>query len=501
MFLCREKKLYLIAAIILLAILWLAIAYFGVKGAIIYCLIFSFVVTSFSRLLFMWGRSSSSSLSLAQKWLPPVISMAVVAYTSLGIYQLVQFFQSGMLNTVVFIPWLVITLGGPALYFLPPYLKRYLALRHLASNCIEAGVSVEHEIDLPIYITELRFVNSANGRELEVPVFSYRDKSDHVDDDDKDHMSLVQKIDHAMNVRYFPQMYLPVGSDKFYLSWYSFIEDKYYQDEFPFSYDGFPLRTIKYDKSGNKVLPSRLARLDAGVVSIGIHYNGNVRLYRYSDMLLCYTGAKTKIIGDEEKNRYLQSFKPYSRLSAALLRDLQTQDKELALRQLFQRGALQKRTLNWGMRIDGLDEDSILDIDDVSSFSYRSTLEELSVSSKSPLPEKIEICYQAPDCLLPWLYIYLDVASLHRSIMQLTSGDDKIPVEFIVVVEDNHQNSIQFLINANGQSAAFNNWETTVKEEYKNRAKKLAKLGKRQKQQYQILDSARDDVNKKDLME
>lgn len=489
----KEEKVFLFIGAFLLAVLWMVIAYFGVKGAIIYCLAISFIVTSFSRLFFMWGRSS---LSLAQKWLPPIISMAATSFISLGVYHLVQFSQTGELNTVVFYPWLAITLGGPALYFLPPYLKRYLALRHLASNCIEAGVSIRHDIDLPIYIKELRFVNSVNGRELTIPVSEYKDDSR--DDDDKEYTSLAQKIDHAMKVRYFPKMYLPAGADKFYLSWYSFIEDKYYQGEFPFSFDGFPLRTRKYDQSGHQLLSSRLQRQDAGVVSISIHYHGNVRLYRYSDMLLCYVGAKTNIIGDNEKNRYLQCFRPYGRFSTSLLRDLPAQDKEFALNRLAQRGALQKRALSWGMRFEGLDEKSVFNIDDVSYFHYRAKPKNLSVPTKRPLPEKIEVMYQSHDGLLHWLYIYLDVASLHRSIELLTAGDEKMLIEFVVTAEDNRQNSIQFIINANGQSVAFDGWETTVNEENKRKSKKLAKIAKQEKLLYELLNSAWSDVRNKD---
>ncbi len=490
----KEEKVFMFIAAFLLAILWLVIAYFGVKGAIVYCLIFSFIVTSFSRLLFSWGRSRP--FTLAETWLPPVISLAATSFISLGIYHLVQFSQTGILNTVVFIPWLVILLGVPTAYYAPSYIKRYLTLRHQARNCIEAGVSIKHDSDLPIYIKELRFVNSVNGEELEIPVPNYRDKSDR--DDDKEDASLAQKIDHAMRSMYFPKEYIPAGADKFYLSWYSIIEDKYYQDEFHFSFDGFSLRTMKYDQSGNQLLWNHLHRQNASVVSISIHYHGNVRFYRHSDMLICYANAKTKIISDKEKNSYLQRFKPYDQYTSAMVHDMTVQDRELAARRLAQRGEIQKCAINWCMRFEGLAENNKLDIDDAACFNYRCKPEELAVPDTKPLPEKVEVMYRSPDGLLAWLFIYLDVESLYRSIQLLTAGDKKMPVEFVVTVEDNHQNSIQFIINANNQSVSFNDWETTVNEEYKRKSKKLEKIAKQKKQHYQLLDSAWENVRNKD---
>lgn len=490
----NEKFLYFLAGTVLVAILWLSIAYFGVAGAVSFCLIFTFILTSFSRLFYAWGRSSS--LSLEETWLPPLISLASTAFVSLGIFQLVQFSQTGVLNGVVFYPWLAIILGGPAVYFLPPRVKHYLQLRDQAKNCIESYLLVKHDYNLPICVDELRFVDGVKNRELEIYVSNYKDEDSR--DEDEEYSSLSQRIDHATRAIYYEKSFIPARADRLFMSWYSVLEDKYYQGEFPFSFEGFEMRTAKYDDAGNVRLWDHLHRQDAGVVKISIHPNGNVYLYRYSDMLICYTALNVRSISDGKRESLMQHFRPYGKYTTAMVSELKAADKELAASQLMPRGVAQRRAWNWCMRFEGLDENNKLDIDDAGLCSYRCTLEEISIYANRPIPEKIEIMYRSHRGLLGWLFIYLDVESLHRSIQQLTASNNTIPVEFVVTVEDSHNNTIRFLINANGQSATFGDWETTVNEEKKRETRKLGKEARQKKQQYELLDSAWVDFKKGD---
>jgi len=492
-----EKFLYFLAASALVAILWLSIAYFGVGGAVSFCLIFTFILTSFSRLFYMWGRSSS--LSLAEAWLPPLISLAATSFVSLGIYQLVQFSQTGVLNGVVFYPWLAIILGGSAVYFLPPRVKRYLQLRDQARNCIECYFRVEHDVNLPICVDELRFVEGSKKRQLEIYVSTYRDESNR--DEEEEYSGLSQRIDHARRAIYYEKAFVPARADRFFMSWYSVREDKYYQGEFPFSFDGFEMRTAKYDDFGNVRLWDHLHRQDAGMVKISIHPNGNVYLYQHSDMLICYTGLEVQCIDDRKKENLIQHFRPYGKFTTEMVGGLKAVDKKLAATQLEERGIAQRRVWNWCLRFEDLDAQNKLDIDDAGLCSYRCKLEEISVLAKRPLPEKIEIMYRSNEGLLPWLFIYLDIVSLDRSIQALAAGDHSVPFEFVVTVEDNASNSIQFVINANGKSLVFNDWETKVKDEYKRKSKKLGKEARQKKQQYELLDSAWVDFKKGDYQE
>jgi len=490
----NEKFLYFLAGAFLVSILWISIAYFGTKGAIVYCLLFTFIFTSFSRLFYMWGRSGS--LTLAETWLPPLISLASTAFASLGIYQLVEFSQTGALNGLVFYPWLIIVLGGPALYFLPPRVKRYMQLRDQARNCIESYLLIKHDYNLPICVDELRFVEGNQSEGLEIYVANYRDDSS--SDEDEVHSSLSQKIDHATRAIYYEKSFIPSCADRFYLSWYSVLEDKYYQGEFPFSFDGFEMRTSKYDDAGNVRLWDHLHRQDAGVVKISIHPNGNVYLYQHSDMLICYTALKVQSISDGKRESLFQHFRPYGKFSTSMVSELKEAEKKLAIQRLTPRGIAQRQSWNWCMRFEGLDGNNKLDIDDAGLCSYRCMLEEISIHAKRPLPEKIEVMYRSHRGLLGWLFIYLDVESLNRSIQQLTAGDNTLLVEFVVTVEDNPSNTIQFIINANEKSATFSDWETTVNEEKKRETKKLAKIDQKKKLQFELLDSAWRDVKNKD---
>ena len=491
----NEKFLYCLAGSSLIAILWLLIAYFGVSGAIGFCLVFTFIFTSFSRLFYMWGRSSS--LTLSETWLPPIISLAGTAFVSLGIYQLVQFTQTGILNDVVFYPWLAIILGGPALYYLPPPIKRYVLLRDRANNCIESYFAVRHDFNLPICVDELKFVDGVKNRELDIYVSSYRDDSNRNEDDE--YSSLSQRIDHATRSIYHEKEFIPAGADRFYMSWYSVLEDKFYQGEFPFSFDAFDLRISKCDDINHERLWNHLHRRDAGAVSISIHPNGNVYLYQYSDMRVCYTSLPNQNISNKKKENLLQHFRTYGKFSTLVVGGLKAAEKELASSQLTQSGFAQKRVYNWCMRFEGLDERHMLDIDDAGQYSFRCKLDEISLLNKRPLPEKIEVMYRSTRGLLPWLFIYVDTESLHRSIQSLMAGDYEVPVEFAVTVEDSPSNSIRFDVCANGQSVIFRDWETTVNEEKKREVKKDVKIANKKKMQFELLDSAWVDLKKRDF--
>jgi len=493
------KLIILMIALLILSGQWAVIFYFGAVGAIAYIFIISLLAAFIVRPFLLWGKSIYTPLNFKTFWKPLLIGVTVMSTISYGEYFLVGFYQTGSLNTIAFIPWVVIFFVSPVVYFAQRGIRHNLALRNRARNYIQLHIRIGHSIHVPIFVDHLRFVNSRNGKESVIHLSDYRNDSSHdYDEQEQNEMDLALKIESDERVFFVEEEDIPFGADIFYMSWYSLVEDIYYQDEFPFSLDGFLFRTSKYDHA-EKLRSKAHYRQNAGMLSLRIHPAGYVSLYEYSSMLLCYVNAKTRNISKNRKTNLLRKFRPYGRFPGLDNAVLPTLPEEYRKNTFELRSTVQNRVFDWCMRLQGLHENTRFDIDDASYFNDRFKPEELAKIKRAPLPEKIEIMYSANGVLWPWLFIYIDVKKLYQALQELFSNNKILPVEFSVVVEDNETNDITFFINANGQSVKFNHWQRRVNHEYKEKIKKLMNLLAQEESALQVLTEAWKDVKSKDF--
>ncbi|VAW97579.1 hypothetical protein MNBD_GAMMA21-977 [hydrothermal vent metagenome] len=493
------KLIILMIALLILTGQWAVIFYFGAVGAIAYIFIISLLAAFIVRPFLLWGKSIYTPLNFKTFWKPLLIGVTLMSTISYGEYFLVGFYQTGLLNTIAFIPWVVVFFVFPVVYFTQRGIRHNLALRNRARNYIQLHIRIGHSIHVPIIVDHLRFVNSRNGKESVIRLPAYRDDSSYdYDEQEQNEMDLALKIESAERVCFVEETDIPFGADIFYMSWYSLVEDTYFQDEFPFSLDDFSFRISKYD--GAKQLRSKAHyRQNAGMLSLRIHPLGYVSLYEYSSMLLCYVNAKTKNITGNAKKTLLRKFRPYGRFPGLHNAVLPTLPDEYRKKHFELRYLVQNRVFDWCLCFDGLHENTRFDIDDASYFNDRFKSEELAKIKRAPLPEKIEIMYSGNGVLWPWLLIYIDVDKLNQALKELFSNNEASPVEFLVVVEDNETNDITFFINANGQSVEFNDWQSRVQQEYKEKIKKLMSVLAQEESALKVLAEAWKDVKSKDF--
>lgn len=97
-------------------------------------------------------------------------------------------------------------------------------------------------------------------------------------------------------------IHMPFDADCLFMSWYSIIEDKYYDIEVPFPFEKLVIEQEKYPTDVSAVLRGKKTKR----LNLHIHANGGVRLFN-SDMVLINLAENfPSVITDEVRNNKIE---------------------------------------------------------------------------------------------------------------------------------------------------------------------------------------------------
>lgn len=446
---------FAILAILLLIVApvqWVMNSYFGMQGGVFASVGLSLLGALICQFIYQWGRGMGSvtgNVHIANSELLLIfgsaflISLALTALSNFGVYHLVQYYKTGVLNKLAFFSWLVIAFGGPLFYIGTKELSSWWAISNHKRHFTPVSLSIYSYPELPITINELKFINSTTGREFVIPL-SQHDKFDWKKEEDNNRR-LWEVFRHKIDI--------PKGADKFTMSWYSLVEDTYYSDEFPFPYSRFSM--LKFPAGNNEMEP----------LALHIKPEGKVDLFgSYRKLLFFFFDVATKPISEKEKKEKLALFRTLN------MPDGTNDDIESMLHEIKTSGRHQKRMemeeaiFNWQMTLDGPGKISTIWLEDFRYRDYRPNHEWLNTMSKKPLPAEISVYFQINEQEDEgfWLKFSPDVEKLYHNVLNLTSGNEDRPLEFSLTVKDHIKSEIEFLIKTDEQAVEFTDWQVKI---------------------------------------
>ena len=306
----------------------------------------------------------------------------------------------------------------------------------MALTYLKVHLNVHHDRELFTVIDHVQFVNTSNRTmsdiKLEKNVFSGR-------------------------------VQMPFRTDVLFMSWYSIIEDKSFDIEVAFPFEKLVIEQEKYPTNVSAVLRGKKTK----PLKLHIHANGGIRLFNEDKILIDLPESTPVAISDEERNKKIEFYrdleKDYYKNPKAFSDLIQ---KIRSSNGIEERYLIKNKLIPWSINFTGLKGKNYLEIDDVSFRDYRIEISEAETTVLRFLPRRIEILYRGYH-LCNWLTLYIDYQKLHQSILELTQGNDEVPVVFSLVVEDKPETNLEFSISFNNKTILFSDWKIQIKKDRK----------------------------------
>lgn len=130
---------------------------------------------------------------------------------------------------------------------------------------------------------------------------------------------------------------------------------------------------------------------------------------------------------------------------------------------LEKRREMQEKSFTWNISLDEADGISDIRIEDFRYLRYKTTYKCLNTLSKKSLPAEITVRYKnAGQRAGLRLYLYLDKERLYRTVESLTSGNEEMPLEFSINVQNSVNGEMKILLKAQDQTVAFTSLEVNI---------------------------------------
>lgn len=443
-----------IAVIVMLSIITYGLLYlFGISIAVLFNIIISFCGNFY---FYYYGKSSTTIT------LDFLIRVALVTafflFMDYGVFALVKYQKTDVFNKMYFYLWLAIILGLPVLYYVFQYSRYYYKETTNAVTYIKVYLTVHHDRELLTVIDTIQFVNAVRRTmsdiKLEKPNCFYSESElNKMDSNDRNFYT---------GKSVFSEMiHLPFGTDSLFMSWFSIIEDKYYDIEVSFPFEKLLIEQEKYPTNVSATLRGKRTKK----LNLHIHENGGICLFNEDEVLIDIPGSIPTVISEEQRNEKIE----FHRLSHDYYRDQKAFSG--LIEKIKTSGGIQERfqikntLVSWGMRISGLEGNNYLEVLDVSFKEYKS--ENLELPTFRFLPKKLEIVYRG-NYLYPWLILRINYQKLYQCIQKLTEGNVEIPVLFDLFFENSSKKiDLEFMVTTNKKTIKFTDWEIQIDKERK----------------------------------
>lgn len=458
----KTKEVYIstefafpIAVIVMASLITYGLLYFfGIAVAVLFNIIISFV----GNFYFYYFGKSSTNITL-DFLIGVALTSAFFLFIDYGVYALVIYQKTGVFNKLYFYLWLTIVLGAPVLYYIFQYSRYYFKETSMAVTYIKVYLTVHHDSELLTVIDSIQFVNTSNRTmsdiKLEKPACFYSDAELKKMDENSVRNYLRKNVFSGL-------MHLPFDSDVLFMSWYSVIEDKYYDIELPFPFEKMVIEQEKYPTNVSAVLRGKKSK----PLDLHIHANGGIRLFNTDEVLIDLPESTPTAISEEERNKKIE----FHRDSHDYYRDPKAFsgliEKIKNSEGIEERFLIKNKLMLWSMTVSGLKGNNYLDVKDVSFSKYKTELAELEITNLRYLPKEFGIVYRG-NYLYDWLELYINTQELYHSIQDLTAGNEEIPVLFELVFEDLSESGLKFTIRENDKFVLFTNWKIYIKKDRK----------------------------------
>lgn len=455
-----EMSFLIVPVLIAAVITYVLLTFFGIEIAVLFNVFIAFCANLY---FYSYGKSYVDvpfSLLISTG-----LTSCLLLFGDYGVYALVLYQNTGIFNALYFKIWLAVLLGSPVLYYAFQYGRYYLEVRANAVKYVKLQLKVHHDRELFIVLDAIQFVNSSKKTmsdiKLEKPQRFYS----------KDELSKLRQEDvlhHYLEMKVFNSgVHMPVGSDFLYISWYSIIEDKYYDIELPFPFEKLTIEQEKYPTDVPAVLRGRKTK--PLYQHLQIHTNGRIRFFNDDLVLIDHPQSSPTPITEEECNNKIALHRSSHEYYNNPERFSELVNKIRSSGGIEERFLIKNKLILWSLTVSGLRGNNYLEIADVSFHNYKAAVSDTETSKLRFLPKKLVIVYRG-NSLLPWLIIHINTQKLYQSIQYLTNGNDEIPVLFDLAFEDLSKINLKFNITTKENSVLFSDWEIQI-DKYRNQSR------------------------------
>lgn len=445
-----------IAVIVIASIITYGLFYlFGIAIAVLFNVVISFLGNFY---FYYYGRSSTA---ITLDFLIRVaLTSGFFLFVDYGVYTLVIYQKTGVFNKLYFQLWLAVIIGTPVLYYIFQYSRYYFKETTMAVTYLKVSLTVHHDRELLTVIDNIQFVNTSNRTmsdiKIEKPLCFYsKDELIKMDNDNSIYYTLEKNVLHS-------RINMPFKTDVLFMSWYSIIEDKYFDIEVTFPFEKLVIEQEKYPTDVSAVLRGKKTK----PLKLHIHANGGIRLFNEDQVLIDLKESIPTPISEEERNKKVE----FHRYSHDYYKDPQAFSNLIEMIKssngIEERFLIKNKTIPLSIKVSGLRGKNYLEISDVAFRQYKIEIEEIEKTALRFLPNTIEIVYRGYH-LYDWLMLYIESQKLYHAILKLTDPDVNTPVVFDLAFDDTSETSLKFTITSNNKTIVFNDWKIKIRKDRK----------------------------------
>lgn len=276
--------------------------FFGTKSTIIFNVLLALIANYFHKGLkkyFQILNNNNLGLSLNfSRFCSFLIIFIVLLISDFGFYLLALYQKNNEFNIFHFYCWLLILFGLPILYYALKTVQYYYVKRHQGLEFLNIVLAINHDLNFFLAINNIQFVNTVNRKSSDIKISnnirSYTQK---------EFMAMKTKTRHyyANKEGFRELIQIPFNANILLLSWFSYVENKYYSIEIPFPFEKFIAEQGKCSTDKFKVFKSR----EINPLYLHVYLNGGVKFFFKDVILIDCQGNQESLLTEEDKKRFL----------------------------------------------------------------------------------------------------------------------------------------------------------------------------------------------------
>lgn len=295
----EELLSYIILPLIIASYISYPILYFlGTGATVIFNVILAFIATYFYKGLqrsisILSNRNNIEFESVFFRFVSFLIVLTVLLIANFGFYLLVLYQKNNEFNTLYFYCWLLIVFGLPLFYYIKKLSYHYYIKTYQTAEFITVILDINCDLKLFISIDNIQFVNRVNRNSSDIKIKNNIKHYSH-----KEFLAMNTKTrKYYANKKSFRELVqIPLHANLLILSWFSFVEDKYYSVKIPFSLVKDILKKDESQSSNLKVCSNEIMTLQLNVFK-----NGGIQLFDNHDIVIDCPESSESLINDEYK--------------------------------------------------------------------------------------------------------------------------------------------------------------------------------------------------------
>ncbi len=372
-----------------------------------------------------------------------LVVLGIILLTNTGVYIFVTFQHTGVFYATYFYSWLFVMLGLPVMYVVAQELRYQFQLYYQAYYFTPLYVSIVHDYELMVSAITVTFLQTKKKFMSDVSVPS-RKEVEHIGKLSK--LSVSERNDCLYDPLFDEQVYIPKGTDRLKITWYSATENVYYDGELDFPFDKLEFVANKYPLD----VPAFLRGKKTDRVTLSILLGGKIELFNKHQNLLQPIEISSVEASEKDQKEWLDALKYVYRVKRL----------PVLMHTIKQSNAIEKRAeitdyiCSWQITGSGLDGHNVEMKDVKNNYTTTDPLA-WNVFEQRRLPIFFEIDYHK----YTWLHIHVDAEKLYDLILSLADKEPALTFDFQLDLETA---AAELRVKNKDNVLLFDGWEKVI---------------------------------------